>query len=129
MEEFIDRLLDSALDHGISEFDFWEMTPGEVNRSIQSRNRVRKIEAQEKASYDYIQACLIIKGIGITLGGKGTFPGLEEAYPSIFTDVMKAKNEEIQEQKINLSALRFKQFAQSYNTKFKNKEVPKKINE
>ena len=127
MEEFIDRLLESALDFGISEFDFWEMTPGEVNRSIQSKIRVRKIQSQEQASYDYILANLIVKGFGITMGGKGSFPTIEEAYPGIFDDRMQARNEEIQKQKMNLSALRFKQFAQSYNSKFK--EVPKKINE
>lgn len=128
MEEFIDRLLESALDFGITELDFWEMTPGEVNRSIQSKIRVRKIETQERASYDYILANLIIKGVNLSLGGKGTFPSIEEAYPGIFDDQVKARNEEIQEQKMILSALRFKQFAQSYNSNF-NKEVPKKINE
>lgn len=127
MEEFIDRLLNSALDFGISEMDFWEMTPGEVDRSIQSKIRVRKIETQERASYDYILANLIIKGVNLSLGGKGDFPSIEEAYPGIFDDRIAARNEEIQEQKMNLSALRFKQFAQSYNRKFK--EVPKKINE
>lgn len=127
MEEFIDRLLSSALDFGISEMDFWEMTPGEVDRSIQSKIRVRKIETQERASYDYILANLIVKGVNLSLGGKGEFPSIEEAYPGIFDDRIAARNEEIQEQKMNLSALRFKQFAQSYNRKFK--EVPKKINE
>ena len=128
MEEFIDRLFERALDFGITELDFWEMTPGEVNRSIQSKIRVRKIETQERASYDYILANLIIKGVNLSLGGKGTFPAIEEAYPGIFDDQVKARNEEIQEQKMILSALRFKQFAQSYNSNF-NKEVPKKINE
>lgn len=103
------------------------MTPGEVDRSIQSKIRVRKIETQERASYDYILANLIIKGVNLSLGGKGEFPSIEEAYPGIFDDRIAARNEEIQEQKMNLSALRFKQFAQSYNRKFK--EVPKKINE
>ena len=127
MEEFIEQLLDSALDFGITEKDFWEMTPGEITRAIKSKNRVREVEAQEKASFDYVLASLIVKGVGITLSGKGTFPTLEEAYPEVFASVIKARQEEIQKQKMNLSALRFKQFAQSYNSKFK--EVSKKINE
>lgn len=105
------------------------MTPGEVVRLAQSRSRVRRLEAQEKASYDYILANLIIKGVGMTLGSKGTFPTIEEAYPGLFDDMAEKRNEEIQKQKMNLSALRFRQFAQSYNNKLKNKEVPKKINE
>lgn len=104
------------------------MTPAEVNRYIQSRNRVRKIEAQERATYDYILANLIVRGFSITMGGKGNYPSVEEAYPGIFEDKTQARNEELQAQKMNLSALRFKQFAQSYNRKF-NKEVPNKTNE
>lgn len=123
MEEQIYLLLDSALDFGISEFDYWEMTIAEVNRQIQSRNRVRKIEAQEKATYDYILANLIIKGVSISLGGKGAFPQITEAYPNIFDDVEKEREAKIQEQKTNISVLRFKQFAQSHNNKMKNREV------
>ena len=104
------------------------MTPGEVVRFAESRNRVRKLEAQERASYDYIQASLIVKGVSITLGSKENFPSLEEAYPNLFNDLVKEKEQAIQKQKQILSILRFKQFAQSYNNKF-NKEVPKEINE
>ena len=83
------------------------------------------METQEKASYDYILANLIVKGVGITLGSKASFPSLQESYPGVFDDVIKEQEEKIQEQKTNLSALRFRQFAQSYNNRFKNKEVPK----
>lgn len=101
------------------------MTPAEVRRFVESRNRVRKIETQEKASCDYILASLIVKGVSITLGDKSSFPTIQEAYPGVFDDIAKAQEEKIQEQKMNLSALRFKQFAQSYNDRLKNKEVPK----
>ena len=112
-------MLINSLDYGISEFEFWEMTPGEVVRLVQSRARVRRLEAQEKASYDYILANLIIKGIGMTLGSKESFPTLEQAYPGIFDDLAEKRNEEIQKKKMDLSTLRFRQFAQSYNDKFK----------
>ena len=101
------------------------MTPGEVTRQIESRNRIEKIRAQEKASYDYILAQLITKGVSITLGSKEQFPQIAEVYPSLFKDIQKAQEEKIQKQKDSLSALRLKQFAQSYNSNFKNKEVPK----
>ena len=95
------------------------MTPGEVVRFAQSRARIRRVEAQERASYDYILANLIVKGVGMTLGSKGSFPTLEEAYPGLFDDIAAKRNEEIQNKKMSLSALRFRQFAQSYNDKFK----------
>lgn len=101
------------------------MTPGEVNRHIEARNKIKQQEAQDKATYDYIQAQLIIKGISIVLGDKSDFPTAEQAYPGIFDDIAKEQEEKIKEQKMSLSALRFKQFAQSYNQRFKNKEVPK----
>lgn len=95
------------------------MTPGETSRAIESRNRIAMIEAKEKALYDYIQAKLIVKGISITLGSKESFPQLHEVYPEIFCDVIKAQTEKIEQKKMELSTLRFKQFAQSYNNKFK----------
>lgn len=99
------------------------MTPGEVVRYAESRTRVRKLEAQEKATYDYILANLIVKGVGLTLGSKGSFPSIEEAYPTLFQEEVKEVEERNKEQRMSLSALRFKQFAQSYNKKFKDKEV------
>ena len=105
------------------------MTPGEVIRAIESKNRLIKIEAQERATYDYIQAQLIVKGVSICLGDKSSYPSIHEAYPGIFEEVIKEQEQKVQEQKMSLSALRFKQFAQSYNDNFKNKEVPKQINE
>lgn len=101
------------------------MTPAEVSRAIKSRNRIIKLEAREKAAYDYVQAQLIIKGVAICLGDKSAFPTKEEAYPGMFDDPNQKQKKVIQERKDELSALRFRQFAQSYNNKFKNKEVPK----
>lgn len=128
MEEFIYKLLESSLDYGITELDFWEMTPAEITRSIESKNRVRKIESQERASYDYILASLITKGVSIVLGSKESFPQIQEAYPKLFDDLQEIREEEIQQKKIDLSVIRLKQFTQSWNDRF-HKEVPKQINE
>lgn len=126
--EYIERLLVTALDCGIKEFDFWEMTIAEVVRAIESANRVAVAKARERASCDYILANLITRGVSLVLGSKQNFPTLEEAYPTLFTQEI-SQQKKIQEQKTNLSTLRFLQFAQSYNQRFKNKEVPEKINE
>lgn len=114
--------MDKAVDYEIKECEFWDMTYAEIERAIKSKIKLKKIEAQEKASYDYMQAQLIVKGISKILSGKGDYPTLEEAYPGLFDDVVEARKQEAQQQKINLSALRFKQFAQSYNSNFKKKE-------
>ncbi len=106
------------LDYGISEFDFWNMTLREIENCINSKQRVRRMENQERATYEYIQATLIIKGVGIALGSKEEFPTVEQAYPGVFEDLVEKKQDELQQKKDELSALRFRQFAQSYNNKF-----------
>ena len=116
-------MLDKALDYGITEDQFWDMTFAEIERAVNSANRVRKLQAQEKATYDYILAQLITKGVSKVLGDKSSYPSIEEAYPGVFDDIIAEKKAKAEEQRMNLSALRFKQFAQSYNSNFKNKEV------
>ena len=116
-------MLDKALDYGITEEQFWDMTFAEIERAVNSKVRILKLQAQEKATYDYILAQLITKGVSRVLGDKSNFPSIEEAYPGIFDEVVAERKAKAEEQKMNLSALRFKQFAQSYNNNFKNKEV------
>ena len=101
----------------ISEAEFWEMTFAELDRLVDSKNRVKKRKAQERASYDYILASLIGRAFAAGMDSKNKFPELHDAYPSLFDK----EEREIQkrEQSNQLSALRFKQFAQSYNKRFK----------
>ena len=99
------------------------MTPGEVIRYCNTRAKMRRLEAQERASHDYILANLIVRGVGMVLGSKASFPSVEEAYPGLFDEVIEKRTEEIEERKQQLYISRFKQFAQTYNNRFNNKEV------
>lgn len=83
---------------------------------------------RDKATFDYIHASLIRHGVGIVLGSKAPMPSLEEVYSELFAEDRERREAEIQEQKMNLSALRFKQFAESFNQNFQS-EVANKINE
>lgn len=116
-------MLETALDYGITEDRFWNMTFAEIHREVDSRVRVTKLKTQEKATYDYILANLIVKGVARVLGDKSSYPTVEEAYPGVFDDVIEERRAREAEHKMNLSALRFKQFANSYNKGLKNKEV------
>ena len=116
-------MLENALDYEITEDQFWDMTFAEIERAVNSKRRLLKRQAQEKATYDYILAQLIAKRVSNVLGDKSNFPTLEEAYPGVFDDIVEERKAKAEEQRMNLSALRFKQFAQSYNNNFKNKEV------
>ena len=118
-----DQWLENVLDWGISEQQFWTSTLAELTRLIESKKRIQKREAQEKASYDYILADLIGRSIARIHSSANKLPELAEGYPTLF-DAEEAQ-EKRQEKKDELSVLRFKQFAQSYNKQF-NKEVGKK---
>ena len=111
------KWLDNALDYGISEFDFWNMTLAELTRAIDSKKRIKQTEAREKACYDYILADLIGRSIGRLYSSSGKMPDISEAYPSIFDS--QEIEEKKQAQKAELSAIRFKQFAKFHNDKFK----------
>ena len=98
---------------GITEYEYWEMTLAELTRAMRSKNRVKKQMAQEQASFDYILADLIGRSIGRIYSSSTKLPIISEVYPSLFD------NEEIEEQraakKAELSVLRFRQFADSFN--------------
>lgn len=110
------KWLDNALDYGITEYDFWNMTIVEIERAINSKRRVKKIEAQEKASFDYILADLIGKSVSRIYNSSNKIPEINEVYPSLFA------SQEVEEQRAakrdELSALRFRQFANAHNKKY-----------
>lgn len=104
-----------ALDYGITEFDYWNMTIAELNRAIESKQRIKRIEDQEKATFDYTLANLIGKSISRIYSSSATYPDISEVYPSLFDS--EEIQEQKQKQKDELSILRFKQFAQAHNSK------------
>lgn len=92
------------------------MTIAELARAVDSFNRRKQAEAKEKASYDYILADLIGRSISRMFSSSATMPEIGEIYPTLF-DTQEIQQQK-QEKKAELSALRFKQFAQSFNQKF-----------
>lgn len=99
------------------------MTLAELIRAIDSKKRIQLQEAKEKAAYDYILADLIGRSISRIYNSSNTMPSLANAYPSLYS--AEEEEENAQAKKDELSALRFRQFAQSFNQNFK-KEVGNK---
>jgi hypothetical protein len=93
------------------------MTLAELTRAIDSKKRLQKQEARERACYDYVLADLIGRSISRLYSSSGKMPELSEAYPSLFD------NQEIEAHKrarqAELSAIRFRQFAKFHNDRFK----------
>lgn len=97
------------------------MTLAELTRTMDSKRRINKREAQEKASYDYILADLIGKSMARIYSKDAKYPQIYEAYPSIFD---KKEWEQAQaEHSFKVSANRMRQFAESFNKNYKNKEA------
>lgn len=92
------------------------MTLSEAIRAVESAKRMQKAKAQETASFHYILADLIGRSVARIHSSSNTMPSLHEVYPSLFD------SEEMQEQRQKktdeLSVLRFKLFAQSFNDRF-----------
>lgn len=92
------------------------MTLAELIRAVDSKKRIQKTQAMEKAAYDYILADMIGRSVARIYSSSAHLPGIEEAYPSLFS--AQEIQEEKQRKKDELSALRFKQFVNSHNKKF-----------
>lgn len=99
------------MQYGLTEADFWSMTFAEIDRAIEAKQAQEK----RKAEFDYILADLIGKSVARIYNKQNTFPSKAEAYPSLFNTV--AEEEAIQAKKDELSAIRFKQFVNTFNKK------------
>lgn len=83
---------------------------------------MEKEQHQVKATFDYALADLIGRSVARIYNSSNKMPDISEVFPTLFdSEEVKQKK---QEKQVELSALRFKQFAQSFNQKF-NKEVAK----
>ena len=60
------------------------MTLAEIMRAIESKKRVKKIESQEKALFDYLLADLIYRSMARIYDNNVSYPAIEEAYPAFF---------------------------------------------
>lgn len=115
--DIVEQLLDVAVKLGIKEFDFWEMTMAEVQRELEAIQFRKEIPNKDKAYFDYMQAQLIAIGIGCSING-GEFPKIQEVYSSLFV----VNEEALQAEKDEISAIRFRQFAELHNKQL-NSEV------
>lgn len=110
-------MLDNALDCGLTEEQFWNMTIGELERFIDSKQRQEEHRLKERATMDYTLALLIGRAVQGS-SEENPFPELYEIYPKLFFEELKKREEEKEEQMAQLSAIRFIQFAESFNSKF-----------
>lgn len=98
------------------------MTPAEVGRYVESRQRVMRREAKEQAARDWTLADLIGRSVARLYSKDAKMPEIWDAYPALFGEEKQAIEDAREKRRDELSAERFKQFAQSFKKKL-NKEV------
>ena len=93
------------------------MTIAELIRAIDSYKRRYRTQERQQAAFDYILADAMGRSVARLYSSSAHMPKLYELYPALF------ESEEIQAQeqarRDELSALRFKQYAQAHNSKLK----------
>lgn len=110
-------MLDNALDYGLTEEEFWNMTLGELDRFLDSKQRQETHRLKERATMDYTLALLVGRAVQGS-SEEHPFPELYEVYPNLFFEEARKKEEEERALRAQLSAIRFIQFAESFNSKF-----------
>lgn len=84
---------------------------------VESKKRVKEYELKEKAQLDYILADAIGRSISRIYSSSAKLPDISQLYPTLFNE--EEVEEEVANRKMELSAIRFKQFADSFNARFK----------
>lgn len=92
------------------------MTINELERAIKVKKRRQETQEKKQAVNDYILADLIGRSVSRCFNSNNKMPAIAEAYPSLFDseEIEEAK----QQKQMELSALRFKQFADTFNKNF-----------
>lgn len=80
------------------------------------------MEEKERASFDYILASMISRGVQSAIVGGDGIPEISEIYSGLFNEDIENKKVNKQALKDELSALRFREYANFHNRKI-NKEV------
>lgn len=111
--DYLEDWLETFLDMGLTEWQFWDMTLAELNRHAESYKRVQKRNAQEKAFADYRLADLIGYSIARIYSKEAKYPEIYDVYPAIFD--REAMEEARQKEKDKKSFEWLKQFADSFN--------------
>ena len=87
MEGMFKQLLPIAIECGISHWEFWDLTFGEISLLIKVRNKREKQRLQEAAAFNYSLAHLIGLSVARLMDKNAKYPPIHEAFPNLFDDV------------------------------------------
>lgn len=110
-------LLQPAINLGLEEERFWEMTIAEIQRYTDGATWRLKTKAQ----FDYILANLIGVSVARVVSSEAEFPSIEKVYPVLFEEeALEAKRKQAEEDTVlTNSKNRFLEFALKHNARMK----------
>ncbi len=114
MKDIALQLLQPAINLGLSEADFWEMTKAEVERYLEGAVWRMKVKAQ----FDYSLADLFGASIARLFDSNAEFPTLYQAYPNLYEEeaIPEVEQEDIA---TTNSINNFLAFAMEHNAKMR----------
>lgn len=116
MTDIAQKLLQPAINVGLSELDFWNMTKAEIERYVEGA--IWRMRSQ--AQFDYCLADLIGISVARVMSDDVEYPPIEKIYPTLFDDVVKEQKQR-QEEELRMvdSTNRFMEFALKHNARIR----------
>lgn len=110
------KLLQPAINCGLSESDFWNMTKIEIERYLEGATWRMKVQAQ----FYYSLADLIGVSCARIMSKDVEFPSIEQVYPNLYLEAEGQEEQvEIEEKDMTASVNRFLEFAMAHNAKIR----------
>ena len=85
-ESHVSHLLQQCMSIGMREEEFYNSTLSQVTRYVESYNKLKENQMQEKAYFDYQLANLIGMSVARLLSKGAKYPTFEKAYPFVNKD-------------------------------------------
>ena len=108
-------MLPIALQVGISAYDYWSMTYGEIIDSIKAFKENERLRVREVAGFNYQLANLIGLSVARIMDKDAKYPSLKESFPNIFDDLIE--NDEPIQQDWQIAKARLMEYAEANNKK------------
>lgn len=118
-ESHVSDLLQQCMSIGMREEEFYNSTLSQVTRYVESYNKLKDNQMQEKAYFDYQLANLIGMSVARLLSKGAKYPTFEKAYPFVNKDNDKETDESWEMEKQHLKLL---EWAEQMNKKFEVKQ-------
>lgn len=122
MKDIAYQMLQPAINFGLSEFEFWDMTKAEIERYLEGA----LWRLQTKAQFDYSLADLIGASVARLLDSGSEYPTLQQVYPYLFEEEKPDEKELEAEQTATTNSINnFLTFALQHNAKLKKESEDK----